>query len=123
VFSPLAQGMLTDKYLSGIPEDSRAAARKSLDTKFLSDDNIERIRRLDFIARRRGQTLAQMALVLVLRGKRVTSALIGASRPAQVVDCVEALKNPNFTAEELAEIDRYAVEGGVNLRAASAEHV
>jgi L-glyceraldehyde 3-phosphate reductase len=121
VFSPLAQGMLTSKYLGGIPQDSRAAAGKSLRTTFLNEENIERARKLDAIAQRRGQTLAQMALAWVLRGGRVTSALIGASRPEQVVDCVEALKSPGFTAEELAEIDSYAVEGGVNLWAASAE--
>lgn len=121
VFSPLAQGMLTDKYLGGIPRDSRAAAGKSLGKTLLSEDNIARVRNLDVIAKRRGQTLAQMALVWVLRNKRVTSALIGASRPEQVVDCVKALRNPDFTEQELAEIDRYAVEGGVNLWAESAE--
>ena len=123
VFSPLAQGMLTNKYLAGIPEDSRAAAGKSLSTALLSEANIERIRQLDAVARRRGQTLAQMALAWVLRGKRVTSALIGASRPEQVADSVAALKNPDFTVEELAEIDRYAVEGGVNLWAESSQRV
>jgi L-glyceraldehyde 3-phosphate reductase len=121
VFSPLAQGMLTNKYLGGISADSRAAAGKSLKTEFLTEDNIERARALDAIARRRGQTLAQMALAWVLRSNRVTSALIGASKPQQVIDCVDALKNRDFTAEELKEIDRHAVEGGVNLWAASAE--
>jgi L-glyceraldehyde 3-phosphate reductase len=121
VFSPLAQGLLTSKYLGGIPADSRAAAGKSLRTSFLTDDNLERARQLDAIAQQRGQSLAQMALAWVLRGGRVTSALIGASRPEQVVDCVAALKNRDFTTEELAAIDRYAVEGGVNLWAASAE--
>jgi L-glyceraldehyde 3-phosphate reductase len=121
VFSPLSQGMLTGKYLGGIPEDSRAAAGKSLRTAFLSEDNLSRIRGLNGIAERRGQSLAQMALAWVLRGGRVTSALIGASRPEQIADCVAALKNPTFTAEELAEIDQFAVEGGVNLWAASAE--
>lgn len=121
VFSPLAQGMLTTKYLGGVPEDSRAAKKGSLKPDFLNDDNIARIRGLNAIAERRGQTLAQMAIAWVLRGGRVTSALIGASRPEQVVDCVGALKNPSFTPEELAEIDRYAVEGGINLWAASAE--
>jgi L-glyceraldehyde 3-phosphate reductase len=121
VFSPLAQGILTSKYLNGIPEDSRAAAGKSLRTAFLNEENIERARQLDAIAKARGQTLAQMALAWVLRGGRVTSALIGASRPGQVVDCVEALNNIAFSPEELASIDRYAVEGGVNLWAASAE--
>ncbi|KLK91614.1 L-glyceraldehyde 3-phosphate reductase [Microvirga vignae] len=121
VFSPLAQGMLSTKYLNGIPESSRAAAGKSLRTSFLTEDNIARIRSLNDIAQRRGQTLAQMALAWVLRGGRVTSALIGASRPEQVVDCVGALKNLSFAPEELAEIDRYAMEGGLNLWASSAE--
>ena len=121
VFSPLAQGMLTTKYLNGIPEDSRAAEGKSLSTNFLNEDNLARIRSLNDIAGRRGQTLAQMALAWVLRGGRVTTALIGASRSEQVIDCVGALKNPSFSADELAEIDRYAGEGGLNLWAASAE--
>ena len=121
VFSPLAQGMLTTKYLNGIPDESRAAQGKSLRPSFLNEDNIARIRGLNGIAERRGQTLAQMALAWVLRGGRVTSALIGASRPEQVVDCVGALKNPSFTADELAEIDRYAGEGNLNIWAASAE--
>jgi len=120
-FGPLAQGVLTDKYLKGVPADSRAAAGKSLDPAMLNETNLERVRQLDAIARRRGQSLAQMALAWVLRGKRVTSALIGASRPEQVVDAVGALKNADFTSEELAEIDRYAVDAGVNLWAASAE--
>jgi L-glyceraldehyde 3-phosphate reductase len=120
-FTPLAQGLLTNKYLKGIPGDSRAAAGKSLDAGMLSETNIERVRQLDAIARRRGQSLAQMALAWVLRGKRVTSALIGASRPEQVADAVGALKNADFTSEELAQIDRYAVDSGVNLWAASSE--
>ena len=120
-FSPLAQGLLTDKYLKGVPDDSRAAAGKSFGSSMLSAANLEHVRQLDAIARRRGQSLAQMALAWVLRGGRVTSALIGASRPEQVVDAVGALKNANFTTEELAEIDRYAVEGGVNLWAKSSE--
>ena len=121
VFSPLAQGMLTTKYLNGIPEESRAAQGKSLRTTFLNEDNLARIRGLNGIAERRGQTLAQMALAWVLRGGRVTSALIGASRPEQVVDCVGALKNLSFTPEELGEIDRFAGEGNLNIWAASAE--
>jgi L-glyceraldehyde 3-phosphate reductase len=120
-FTPLAQGLLTNKYLKGVPADSRAAAGKSLDVGMLSEANLERVRQLDAIAKRRGQSLAQMALAWVLRGKRVTSALIGASRPEQVVDAVGALKHAEFTSEELAEIDRYAVDSGVNLWAASAE--
>lgn len=121
VFSPLAQGMLTDKYLKGVPTDSRAAQGKSLESSHLSADNLERIRALNDIASRRGQSLAQMAIAWVLRGNRVTTALIGASRPEQVTDSVAALQNQEFTAQELAEIDRYAVEGGVNLWALSAE--
>ena len=121
VFSPLAQGMLTDKYLDGIPDDSRAAQNKSLQSGFLTDRNIANIRNLNAIAGRRGQTLAQMALAWVLRGGHVTTALIGASRPEQVEDCVRALENPEFTDEELAEIDSYAREADINLWAASAE--
>ncbi len=121
VFSPLAQGMLTTKYLGGISDDSRAAQGKSLNPDFISPENVDRIRALNAIAERRGQTLAQMAIAWVLRGGRVTSALIGASRPEQVVDCVEALKHLDFTSDELAEIDRYAVNAGINIWAASAE--
>lgn len=121
VFSPLAQGMLTSKYLSGIPTGSRASQDKSLDPGFLNEKNLENIRALGRIAERRGQTLAQMALAWVLRGGRITSALIGASRPEQVEDCVKALEKPDFTAEELAEIDSYAKEADINLWAASAE--
>jgi L-glyceraldehyde 3-phosphate reductase len=121
VFSPLAQGMLTDRYLGGIPEGARAAQGKSLRPDFLSDANLEKIRALDAIARGRGQTLAQMAIAWVLRGGRVTTALIGASRPEQVVDCVGALDNPHFTDDELREIDAHASEGGINLWATSAE--
>lgn len=121
VFSPLAQGMLTDKYLSGIPEGSRASQGKSLRTEFLSEKNLGHIRALNEIAGRRGQTLAQMAIAWVLRGGRVTSALIGASRPEQVSDCVAALDNPHFTAGELDEIDAHAREADINIWAASAE--
>lgn len=120
-FSPLAQGMLTAKYLDGVPADSRAAQHKSLDPAMLSDATIDNIRALAAIAARRGQTLAQMAIAWVLRGGRVTSALIGASRPQQIVDCVGALDNRDFTAGELAEIDRHAREAHVNLWARSAE--
>ncbi len=121
VFSPLAQGMLTSKYLGGIPEDSRAAQGKSLRPAFLNDKNVENLKGLNAIAERRGQTLAQMALAWVLRGGRVTTALIGASRPEQVEDCVKALENPEFTADELSEIDGFAKEADINLWAASAE--
>ena len=121
VFSPLAQGMLTNKYLGGIPQDSRAAQGKSLRPEFLNDRTIENIQALGKIAERRGQTLAQMALAWVLRNGRVTSALIGASRTEQIDDCVGALANRTFSDAELAEIDRYARESDINLWAASAE--
>lgn len=122
VFSPLAQGMLTDKYLKGVPVGSRADKKApSFREGFLSDDNLRSIAALNEIAAARGQSLAQMAIAWVLRGGRVTSALIGASRPEQVTDCVAALKNPEFSAEELAAIDKHAVDGGINIWAASAE--
>ncbi len=114
-FSPLAQGMLSDKYLGGIPEDSRVARGGALRREFLSEDNLARIRSLDAIARRRGQTLAQMALAWVLKDRRITSVLIGASSPAQIEDGVRALSSSPFSAEELAEIDRYAIDAGVDL--------
>ncbi len=121
VFSPLAQGMLTDKYLNGLPEGSRATQDKSLNPDFLSGKNIGNIRALNDIAKSRGQTLAQMALAWVLRGGRVTSALIGASRPQQIVDCVGALDSLDFTDAELAQIESHAREADINLWAASAE--
>jgi L-glyceraldehyde 3-phosphate reductase len=121
VFSPLAQGLLTDKYLNGIPGDSRAAASHFFNPNVLTPENIGRVRHLNAIAEGRGQSLAQMALAWVLRDKRVTSALIGASRLEQVADAVKALGKLAFSAEELAEIDRYAIEERVNLWAQSAE--
>ncbi len=121
VFSPLAQGLLTAKYLGGVPDDSRLARGGAIRKQHLSDDNLERVRALNAIAERRGQSLAQMAIAWVLRGGRVTSALIGASRPDQVSDCVEALDHLDFSDEELADIDRYAVDGGVNLWAQSSK--
>ena len=121
VFSPLAQGMLTSKYLNGLPEDSRAVQEKSLNPDFLNEKNLENIRALNRIAEKRGQTLAQMALAWVLRGGRITSALIGASKPSQVTDCVAAIDNLDFSKSELAEIDKYAKEADINLWAASAE--
>jgi L-glyceraldehyde 3-phosphate reductase len=121
VFSPLAQGLLTDKYLDGVPTGSRATISHFFNRALLTPQNLERARELDAIAKRRGQTLAQMALAWTLRDKRVTSALIGASRPEQVTDSVRALDNLSFTADELKEIDRHAVEGGVNLWRQSAE--
>ena len=120
-FSPLAQGLLTNKYLHGVPADSRAALAHFFKPSMLSDANMKRVRDLDAIAKRRGQTLAQMAIAWVLRDRRVTSALIGASRPAQVIDAVGALKGPTFAPEELAEIDSHAGEAGVNLWTQSAE--
>jgi L-glyceraldehyde 3-phosphate reductase len=121
VFSPLAQGLLTDKYLNGVPDGSRATLSHFFNKAMLNPQNLERARQLDAIAKRRGQTLAQMALAWTLRDKRVTSALIGASRPEQVADSVRALDKLGFTADELEEIDRYAVEGGINLWRQSAE--
>lgn len=116
-FTPLAQGLLTNKYLNGIPQDARVnrPGGDFLRPEHLKEENIARARALNEIAAGRGQSLAQLAIAWVLRDKRVTSALIGASSPKQVEDNVGALKNLSFTAEELAEIDRYAVEGGINL--------
>lgn len=114
-FSPLAQGMLTSKYLNGAPADSRAAKGGSFGSHLLSDDNLARIRALDAIAKQRGQTLAQLALSWVLRDPRVTSALIGARTVAQLEDSLAALNTLSFSAEELAQIDRHASEGGVDL--------
>ena len=113
--------MLTGKYLKGIPEGSRATQGKSLRREFLNDRAIANIRKLNEIAEARGQTLAQMAIAWVLRGGGITSALIGASRPSQVEDCVGAVRNLDFTAAELAEIDRYADEEDINLWARSSE--
>ncbi|CAL9522176.1 MULTISPECIES: L-glyceraldehyde 3-phosphate reductase [unclassified Streptomyces] len=118
-FAPLAQGMLTDKYLNGIPEGSRASLGKSLDPGLISDDVVRRLRGLDAIARRRGQSLAQLALTWVLRDERMTSALIGASSVAQLEQNVAALSGPPLTEEELREIDSFAVDtAGVNIWAA-----
>lgn len=115
-FSPLAQGLLTSKYLNGVPKDSRAAdENSSLAKKFLNEENLERVRALNEIAKRRGQTLAQMAIAWVLRDPRVTSALIGARNVAQLDDSLDALKNLSFSPEELTEIDTHAVDGGINL--------
>jgi L-glyceraldehyde 3-phosphate reductase len=115
-FTPLAQGVLTDKYLSGMPEDARVRrpGGDTLAASDLSEENLERVRALNGIARSRGQSLAQMAIAWVLRDPRVTSALIGASRPEQIRENVAALEHPDFTDEELSEIDRFAVEGGVD---------
>jgi L-glyceraldehyde 3-phosphate reductase len=115
VFSPLAQGMLTDRYLGGVPEDSRAARDGSLSREMLSEENLARVRALNEIARRRGQSLAQLALAWTLRDPRVTSTLIGASSVAQLEQNVAALDGLDFDDDELAEIDRYAEESGINL--------
>ncbi|SDS95012.1 L-glyceraldehyde 3-phosphate reductase [Actinopolymorpha singaporensis] len=118
-FSPLAQGMLTDKYLNGIPEGSRASLGKSLSPDQLSEKNLGHIRALNAIAQRRGQSLAQMALAWALRDPRMTSVLVGASSIGQLEDNVAALNRLDFTEAELDEIDQHAVEAGINLWARS----
>jgi L-glyceraldehyde 3-phosphate reductase len=120
-FTPLAQGMLTAKYLGGIPPGSRATQGKSLNPALLTPAVVANLNALNDLASARGQTLAQMALAWVLREGRITSALIGASRPEQVVDCAGAVARLDFTAEELAEIDRLSLDPGVNLWARSSE--
>jgi len=115
VFSPLAQGMLTGKYLDGVPAGSRAAKDSTLSREFVSDENLARVRALNEIAAGRGQTLAQMAIAWTLRDPRVTTALIGASRWSQIEDSLGALDNLAFTAAELAEIDLHAVDSDINL--------
>jgi L-glyceraldehyde 3-phosphate reductase len=115
VFSPLAQGLLSDKYLAGIPEDSRLRRGNYLSEQMISDQNLAHARALNGIARRRGQTLAQLAVTWVLRDPRVTSALLGASSAAQLEQNVAALERLDFDAAELEEIDRYAVESGINI--------
>jgi L-glyceraldehyde 3-phosphate reductase len=115
VFSPLAQGMLTNKYLDGIPEDSRVRRGNYFSSELLSDDNLQRVRSLNEIAQSRGQTLAQMAIAWTLRDPRVTSALLGASSVAQLEQNVAALDADDFDAGELEEIDRYAVDGALNI--------
>ncbi|MEJ8476768.1 L-glyceraldehyde 3-phosphate reductase [Roseibium algae] len=118
-FTPLAQGVLTGKYLKGVPEDSRAAAGKSLKEDMITEDKIKRIRSLASIAESRGQSLAQMAIAWVLREGRVTSALIGASRPEQITDCIGSLQNLTFSNQELTEIDGLTKDFDVNLWAQS----
>jgi L-glyceraldehyde 3-phosphate reductase len=119
VFSPLAQGMLTDKYLDGIPEGSRADRPTSLSPALLTEQAVAKIRALNEIAAKRGQSLAQMALAWALRDRRVTSALIGASSVAQLENNVAALDRLDFTDDELAEIDRYATDSDLNIWSAS----
>jgi L-glyceraldehyde 3-phosphate reductase len=119
VFSPLAQGMLTDRYLDGIPDGSRASRPGSLSTDMLSEQNLQKVRALNQIAQRRGQSLAQMAIAWTLRDPRVTSALVGASSRAQLEANLAAVGNLDFDDGELAEIDRYATEGDINIWASS----
>jgi L-glyceraldehyde 3-phosphate reductase len=114
-FSPLAQGLLTDKYLKGVPEDSRANAAGSFSKKLLSEKNLDHVRQLNKVAKGRGQTLAQMAIAWVLRDARVTSALIGARNVEQLDNSLDALDNLSFTGAELARINRYAQDGGLDL--------
>ena len=120
-FTPLAQAMLTKKYLNGVPNDSRAVQGKSLDKDKIKPELIKTLNKLNDIATGRGQTLAQMALAWVLRGGRVTTALIGASKPKQVLDCVGAVENLCFTEDELSEIDHLSSDQDINLWAASSE--
>jgi len=115
-FSPLAQGLLTNKYLNGKPEDSRAAlGNSSLMKDFLSDTNIARVRALNEIAKKRGQTMAQMAIAWVLRDQRVTSALIGARNVQQLDDSLDAIKKLDFSDAELQEIEQHAIDTGIDL--------
>jgi L-glyceraldehyde 3-phosphate reductase len=118
-FSPLAQGLLTDRYLRGIPDDARAAREGSMQKKMVNDDTLAAIRALTDIAERRGQSLAQMAIAWTLRGERVTSALVGASSVQQLEMNLGALTRLDFSSEELAEIDTHATERGINLWAPS----
>jgi L-glyceraldehyde 3-phosphate reductase len=121
-FTPLAQGLLTNKYVSGVPAGSRATANKTLLPEFINEQTLARIKGLNLIAERRGQSLAQMAIAWVLRDPRMTTALIGASRPEQVEDCVGALANLRFDDKELLELDRYAVDSNVNLWSKSSSY-
>jgi L-glyceraldehyde 3-phosphate reductase len=114
-FSPLAQGMLSDKYLNGVPANSRAQSEGSLQKGLLSEKNLQNIRQLNELACSRGQSLAQMAIAWVLRDQRVTSALIGARNVQQLDNSLDAVKKLQFTQDELAAIDRYAQEGGIDL--------
>ena len=120
-FSPLAQGLLTDKYLKGVPADSRGAKGGSLRKGHLSEDNLEKVRRLDQIAKGRGQSLAQMAISWVLKDPRITSALTGARTVEQLDDSLDALKSTTFTADELRAIDKFAMDGSLNIWKASSD--
>jgi L-glyceraldehyde 3-phosphate reductase len=119
VFSPLAQGLLTSRYLDGVPEGSRASRPGSMDRDQLGEETLAKVRALNQLARRRGQSLAQLAIAWTLRDPRVTSALLGASSVAQLEDNLAALANPDFGDDELAEIDRHATDAGINLWAES----
>jgi len=121
VFSPLAQGMLTDRYLGGIPEGSRVATGGALSEDMLTEESLAHVRALNDIAQERGQSLAQMAIAWTLRDPRVTSSLIGASSVRQLEDSLGALDNLDFSDDELAAIDRHAVEAGINLWKASSD--
>jgi L-glyceraldehyde 3-phosphate reductase len=118
-FSPLAQGLLTDRYLNGVPADSRVATGGAMTADMLTDERLNRVRALNQVAARRGQSLAELALVWALRDPRMTSLVIGASSVAQLEDNVAALANTELTDAELAEIDRYALESGIDLWAGS----
>ena len=118
-FAPLAQGLLTDRYLHGIPEDSRAAQGKSLDPAALNEQTLFKLRALNDIAAKRGQSLAQLALTWLLRDPRMTSVVLGASSVAQLENNVASLSRLDFSADELAEIDKYATDSGINLWARS----
>jgi L-glyceraldehyde 3-phosphate reductase len=120
-FSPLAQGLLTDRYLSGIPEDSRVRSGVAFSERLLTEENLQHVRALNEIAAARGQSLAQMALAWVLRDPRVTSALIGVSSVGQLEDNLAALQRLDFDAEELGQIDRHAQEGQINIWASSSD--
>ncbi|WIN01000.1 L-glyceraldehyde 3-phosphate reductase [Actinoplanes oblitus] len=121
-FSPLAQGMLTDRYLNGVPEGSRADEQKSLTKQWLTEENLGKIRALNAIAERRGQSLAQMAIAWSVRDPRMTSVVLGASSVAQLENNLAALGNTSFTDAELAEIDQHATESGINLWARSSAY-
>ncbi|MFH1804237.1 MAG: L-glyceraldehyde 3-phosphate reductase [Pseudomonadota bacterium] len=114
-FSPLAQGLLTNKYLNGVPDQARATRAPSFRPEMLSDENLARVKKLNEIAQRRGQSLAQMAIAWVLRRPEITSALIGARTVEQLDDSLDALKNLSFSLDELTEIDKYATDGGLNI--------
>jgi L-glyceraldehyde 3-phosphate reductase len=118
-FSPLAQGMLTNKYLGGVPEDARARRSSSMSEDMLSERNLDHVRALNDLAQERGQTLAQMAIAWVLRDPRVTSALIGARTVQQLEDSLAAVRKLDFSDEELARIDQFATDAGIDIWKAS----